>query len=106
MWRTSRQVRLLCPRAKHLTGRPHLYVEDRWPSFPSEEKDWWQERHPTVKTKMPCYKNADYLLWQPLIGKKPKEEEILFLLSITILLEADLSPEAKFGGYCGALSFI
>ena len=31
MWRTSRQVRLLCSWARHLTGRPHLYVEDRWP---------------------------------------------------------------------------
>ena len=27
------------------------------------------------KNAMQCYKNADYLLWQPLIGKKPKEEE-------------------------------
>ena len=25
---TSWQVRLLCPWARHLTGRPHLYVED------------------------------------------------------------------------------
>ena len=31
LWRTSRQVRLLCPGARHLTGRPRLYVEDRWP---------------------------------------------------------------------------
>ena len=45
-WRTAfsggcgeqAQVRLLCPWARHLTGRPHLYVEDRWPSFPSEER--------------------------------------------------------------------
>ena len=29
---------LVGPWARHLTGRPHLYVEDRWPSFPSEEK--------------------------------------------------------------------
>ena len=27
----SRQVRLLCPWARHLTGCPRLYVEDRWP---------------------------------------------------------------------------
>ena len=27
----NRQVRLLCPWTRHLTGRPHLYVEDRWP---------------------------------------------------------------------------
>ena len=31
LWRTSRQVRLLCPWARHLTGRLRLYVEDRWP---------------------------------------------------------------------------
>ena len=31
LWRTSRQVRLLCPWARHLTGCPRLYVEDRWP---------------------------------------------------------------------------
>ena len=44
----TRQVRLLCPLAKLLMGRPHLYVEDRWPSFPSEEKGWWQEGHLTI----------------------------------------------------------
>ena len=31
LWRTSRQVRLLCTWARHLTGRLRLYVEDRWP---------------------------------------------------------------------------
>ena len=31
LWRTSRQVRLLCPWARHLKGRLRLYVEDRWP---------------------------------------------------------------------------
>ena len=31
LWRTSRQVRLLCPWARHLTVRPRLHVEDRWP---------------------------------------------------------------------------
>ena len=29
-WRTSRQACLLCPWARHLTGRIHLYVADRW----------------------------------------------------------------------------
>ena len=44
VWRSAfsvacgEQVRLLCPWARHLTGRPHLYVEDRWPSYPSEER--------------------------------------------------------------------
>ena len=32
VWRTSRQACLLCPWAKHLTGRLHLYVADRWPT--------------------------------------------------------------------------
>ena len=30
VWRTSRQAFLLCPWARHLTGRLHLYVADRW----------------------------------------------------------------------------
>ena len=32
VWRTSRQACLLCPWARHLTGRLHLYVADRWPT--------------------------------------------------------------------------
>ena len=32
VWRTSRQACLLCFWARHLTGRLHLYVEDRWPT--------------------------------------------------------------------------
>ena len=31
-WRTSRQACLLCPWARHLTGRLQLYVADRRPS--------------------------------------------------------------------------
>ena len=30
VWRTSRQACLLCPWARHLAGRLHLYVADRW----------------------------------------------------------------------------
>ena len=30
--RTSRQACLLCPWARHLTGRLHLYVANRWPT--------------------------------------------------------------------------
>ena len=30
VWRTSRQACLLCLLARHLTGRLHLYVADRW----------------------------------------------------------------------------
>ena len=29
-WKTSRQAGLLCSWARHLTGRLHLYVADRW----------------------------------------------------------------------------
>ena len=36
-WRTSRQVRLLCPWARRLTGRLHLYVADRWPTRTSPD---------------------------------------------------------------------
>ena len=29
-WKTSRQACLLCPWARHLTGRLHLHVADKW----------------------------------------------------------------------------
>ena len=32
VWRTSGQACLLCPWARHLTGRPRLYVTDWWPT--------------------------------------------------------------------------
>ena len=32
VWKTSRQACLLCPWARHLTGRIRLYVADRWPT--------------------------------------------------------------------------
>ena len=32
VWRTSRQACLLCPWARHLAGRLHIYVADRWPT--------------------------------------------------------------------------
>ena len=35
VWSTSRQACLLCPWARHLTGRLHLYVADRWPTHTS-----------------------------------------------------------------------
>ena len=35
VWRTSRQAFLLCPWARHLTGRLHFYVADRWPTHTS-----------------------------------------------------------------------
>ena len=34
---------------------------------------------------MPWYKNADYLLWRRLVGKKPKKEEEDFLYRFNIL---------------------
>ena len=30
VWKTSRKAWLLCSSARHLTGRLHLYVADRW----------------------------------------------------------------------------
>ena len=35
VWRTSRQACLLCPWTRHLTGRLHLHVADRWPTHTS-----------------------------------------------------------------------
>ena len=32
------EVRLLFPWTRHLKGHPHLYVEDKWPSFSSEKR--------------------------------------------------------------------
>ena len=37
VWRTSRQACLSCPWARHLTGRLHLYVADRWPTRTSPD---------------------------------------------------------------------
>ena len=37
VWRTSRQACLLCPWARHLTRRLHLYVADTWPTRTSPD---------------------------------------------------------------------
>ena len=37
VWRTSRQACLLRPWARHLTGRLHLYVAERWLSGTSPD---------------------------------------------------------------------
>ena len=37
VWRTSQQACLLCPWARHLTGRLRLYVADRWPTRTSPD---------------------------------------------------------------------
>ena len=39
VWRTSRQACLLCPWARHLTGRLHFYVANRWPIHTSPGYD-------------------------------------------------------------------
>ena len=36
VWRKNRQARLLCPWARHLTGRLHFYVADRQPTRTSQ----------------------------------------------------------------------
>ena len=45
MWITSRQACLLCPWARHLTGRLHLYVADRWPTRTTPRYNW-EAAHP------------------------------------------------------------
>ena len=50
MWRTSRQACLLCPWARHLTGRLRLYVADRWwgrAVYPS----WWPSLTKDMQTE-------------------------------------------------------
>ena len=39
MWRISRQACLLYPWARHLTGRLHLYVANRWPTRTSLDRN-------------------------------------------------------------------
>ena len=57
--------------AKALSRTPPPLCGRQVAQFFFRKKGWWQEGHPTVK-QMPCYKNADYLLWRPLIGKSRK----------------------------------
>ena len=38
VWRTSRQVYLLCRWERHLAGFPHLGVVDRWPATPKRAR--------------------------------------------------------------------
>ena len=38
VWRTSRQVYLLCRRERHLAGFPHLGVVDRWLATPKRAR--------------------------------------------------------------------
>ena len=50
---------------KTLNGMPPSFMWKTGGPVFLQTEDWWQEEHPTVKTKMSCCKNADYLLWQP-----------------------------------------
>ena len=38
VWRTSRQVYLLCRWERHLAGFPHLGVVDTWPATPKRAR--------------------------------------------------------------------
>ena len=38
VWRTSRQVYLLCRRERHLAGFPHLGVVNQWPATPKRAR--------------------------------------------------------------------
>ena len=42
--------------------------------FSLEKEGWWLQGDPTIK-QMPCCKNADYLLWRPLIGRSRKKKK-------------------------------
>ena len=58
-------LRLLCPWARHLTGCSHLYVEDRWPSFPSKQK---LVAGKALDRKNKTARKCRILLWRPQIG--------------------------------------
>ena len=46
---------------KTLNGTPPPLCGRQVAQFFFGREGWWQEGHPTVKTKMSCHKNADYL---------------------------------------------
>ena len=59
---------------KALNGLPHLYVEDRWPRFPSEK----QAGHPTVKNKCHVIKMQVVCCGDPLSGKSRKTPTLIY----------------------------
>ena len=50
VWKTSRQACLLCPWARHLTGRLHLYMAERWPTRASPGYNC-ETAHPACRTR-------------------------------------------------------
>ena len=52
VWKTSRQACLLCPWARHLTARLHLYVADRWPTRTSPGYDYEVANSPCRKRRL------------------------------------------------------
>ena len=69
---------------KALNGTPPPLCGRQVAQFSHRIKGWWQEGHPAVK-QMPCYKNGDYLLWRPLIGKKAKRQRRIASHAYSIL---------------------
>ena len=59
---------------KALNGTPSSLCGRQVAQCSLGKEGWWQEGHPTVK-QMPCCRNADYLLWRPLIGKSRKKKK-------------------------------
>ena len=59
---------------KALNGTPPPLCGRQVAQFSLQKEGCWQERYPTAK-QMPCYKNADYLLWRPLIGKTERNRK-------------------------------
>ena len=52
VWRSSRQACLLCPWARHLTGRLHLYVEDKWLTSTSPDYHYEVANPPCRKRRL------------------------------------------------------
>ena len=50
---------------KALNGAPPPLCGRQVAQFSLRREGWWQEGHPRVKTKMPCYKNADFCCGDP-----------------------------------------
>ena len=59
---------------KALNGMPPPLCGRQVAQFSLRRESWWHKGHTTVK-QLPCYKNADYLLWRPVIGKSRKTKK-------------------------------
>ena len=105
MWRTSRQACLLCPWARHLTGRLRLYVADRWwgravyPSWwPSLTKDM-QTEHELIRVIIILHSDCKFFIGLGFIGLRSRLlpghfRTLAFLFTRKIIKNFDLWPKA------------